>query len=133
MVLIGKRIKELRRKYKLTQTELAEKVGVTKSTIAAYENDSRQPSYEVLIKMANAFKVSIDSILLDRSGAILEVDGLNKEQLDLIDNMIQYFRKSNVIDIFLLKNAPELITYLKEHPEMTIEEVTLTKWDGLND
>ena len=33
MVLIGKRIKDLRNKYKLTQTELAEKVGVTKSTV----------------------------------------------------------------------------------------------------
>lgn len=133
MVLIGKRIKELRTKYKLTQTELAEKVGVTKSTIAAYENDSRQPSYEVLIKMASAFRVSIDSILLDRPGAILEVDGLKKEQLDLVENLIKYFRKSNVVDIFLLKNAPELVKYMEDHPEMSIEEVTFYNWNGLSE
>ena len=123
MVLIGKRIKELRNKYKLTQTELAEQVGVTKSTIAAYENDSRQPSYEVLIKMAAVFRVSIDSLLLDRQGSILEVSHLNKEQLDIIENLIMYFRKSNAIDIFMLKNAPELVKYMQEYPDMTIEEI----------
>ena len=51
MILLGKRIKELRNNMKLTQSELGQQVGVTKSTIAAYENDSRLPSYEVLIKI----------------------------------------------------------------------------------
>ena len=127
MVLIGKRIKDLRTKYNFTQTTLAEKVGVTKSTIAAYENDSRQPSYEVLIKMANVFKVSIDSLLLERTGAILEVNGLNSDQLDLIENLIRYFRKSNAIDIYILKNAPELVEYLEKHPEMTLEDMLVNE------
>ena len=52
MILIGQRIKELRNKHRYTQIELAEKVGVTKSTIAAYENDTRLPSFEVLIRMS---------------------------------------------------------------------------------
>lgn len=94
MVLIGKRVKKLRTKYKFTQTELAKKVGVTKSTIAAYENDSRQPSYEVLIKMSEVFKVSIDSLLLNRSESIIDVSGLSPEQIDLLENIIFYFRKS---------------------------------------
>jgi len=127
MVLLGKRIKELRNKYKYTQTELANMVGVTKSTIAAYENDTRQPSYEVLIKLANVFKVTIDSIVLNRSGAVLEVEGLNGEQIDLIYSMIQHFRKSNIIDIYLLKNAPELINYMKAHPDMTLEDVLMNE------
>ena len=130
MVLLGKRIKELRNKYRYTQTELAELIGVTKSTVAAYENDSRQPSYEVLIKMSHVFKVSIDSLLLDRSGAILEVSGLNTEQLDLIDNMIKHFRKSNAIDVYLLKNAPELVNYMKAHPDMTLEDVLMNELDN---
>ena len=125
MVLIGKRIKELRNKYKFTQTELAEKVGVTKSTIAAYENDSRQPSFEVLIKMAEVFKVSIDSLLLNRSGAILEVSGLTTEQLDILDNLIKHFRKNNTIDIYMLKHAPDLVKYLEDHPDMTLEDMLM--------
>ena len=95
MVLFGKHIKELRNKYKLTQKELAEKVGVTKSTIAAYENDSRQPSYDVLIKMALIFKVTIDSLLLNRSELVLDAQGLTTEQLELVRLHIAYFRKIN--------------------------------------
>lgn len=97
MVLLGSRIKELRHKNKFTQAELAAKVGVTKSTIAAYENDSRQPSYDVLIKMATVFKVSIDSLLLNRLGNILEINDLSTEQLELLEALIAYFRKSNYL------------------------------------
>ena len=92
MVLMGKRIKELRNKNRYTQIELAKKVGVTKSTIAAYENDSRQPSYEVLIKLATTFNVSVDSLLLTRTENVIDVTGLNSEQLNILNNLISYFK-----------------------------------------
>lgn len=98
MVLLGKKIKELRTKYRLTQTELATQIGVTKSTVAAYENDSRTPSYEVLIKMANVFNISIDSLLSNRSEIILDANGLNSEQVEIIENLIVHFRKSNTME-----------------------------------
>ena len=92
----GKKIKELRNKYKYTQTELAAIVGVTKSTIAAYENDSRQPSYEVLIKLSTVFNVSTDSLLLPRTENILDVTGLSSEQLSILNNLISYFKKLSI-------------------------------------
>lgn len=101
MILLGKRIKELRNKYKLTQTELAQRVGVTKSTIAAYENDSRQPSYTVLIKMANVFKVSIDSLLLNQEENILNTNGLTEEQTLIIESLINHYRKTNLLEKFV--------------------------------
>lgn len=122
MILLGKRIKELRNKYKYTQTELAEKVGVTKSTIAAYENDSRQPSYEVLIKMAMVFKVSIDSLLLDRTEIMLDAHGLTVEQLDIINILIAYFRKSNSIEDFFTDLSPELREKVKEYLDTRLED-----------
>lgn len=122
MILIGKRIKELRTKYKYTQTELAEKVGVTKSTIAAYENDSRLPSYEVLIKMANVFKVSIDSLLLDRTEFTLDAHGLNVQQLEILEILISYFRKSNYVEDFYVKFAPELKKYMGEYIDPRIDD-----------
>lgn len=96
MILLGKQIKKLRKKNKYTQTELAKQVGVTKSTIAAYENDSRQPSYEVLIKLADIFRVSIDYILLNRSENILDAQGLTDEQTELVNILICQFRKDNL-------------------------------------
>ena len=114
MILLGKRIKELRNKSKLTQTELAKQVGVTKSTITAYENDSRLPSYDVLIKMANVFKVSIDSLLIDHPGSILEVHGLNVEQMQILKSLIVYFRNSNMAEDFFTNSSPELRKNIEE-------------------
>ena len=120
MILIGKKIKELRNKYKFTQTELANKVGVTKSTIAAYENDTRLPSYDVLIKMANVFKVSIDSLLLDRTEVTLDAHGLNVQQVEILEILIAYFRKSNYVEDFLLDFSPDLRKHIDEYIDKRI-------------
>lgn len=113
MILLGKRIKKLRKKYKLTQTELANQVGVTKSTIAAYENDSRLPSYEVLIKMADVFKVTIDSLLLDRMDSVLDAHGLSGEQIDILNILISYFRKNNME----VNSSPDVNDMIKNYLE----------------
>lgn len=115
MILLGKKIKALRNKYKLTQTELANQIGVTKSTVASYENDSRLPSYDVLIKMADVFKVSIDSLLLDRSDMVLDVKGLNVEQIQMLNTLIANFRKNNMVDDFLNHSSSDLRDSLNEY------------------
>ena len=95
MVLLGSKIKELRMKYRFTQSELAELVGVTKSSIASYENDSRQPSYSVLIKLARTFNVSTDFLLLGKTDNILRVDNLKDDQIRIIELLIASFQQSN--------------------------------------
>ena len=117
MVLIGKRIKELRTEYKFTQTELAEKVGVTKSTIAAYENDSRQPSYEVLVKMADVFNVTIDSILLNRTGKQLDLSGLDSTQIYILELLAMNFRKNQTPERNLNKKEYSYEELMKKHLE----------------
>ena len=117
MVLIGARIKELRTKYKYTQTELAEKLGVTKSTIAAYENDTRLPSYYVLIKMADVFKVSVDSILLNRSETLIDISGLSPEQISILEALINHFRKSAIIDSLYADDPIDYKRIMNKYPE----------------
>lgn len=99
MILIGKRIKELRTKYNLTQMELAGLVGVSKATITSYENDMRQPSYDVLIKLAGVLKVSIDSLLLNRSEYIIDVSDLTPEQINRVQNYIDYLKTNDLMDV----------------------------------
>ena len=124
MVLLGKKIKELRTKSKFTQLELAERLGVTKSSVVSYENDSRQPSYEVLIKMARIFNVSIDSLLLDRSGMTLEVNGLKREQVKLLELMIMNFQKSNMIEKYLKQYVTEEeIERLEKNTGIKLEDI----------
>lgn len=60
--LFSVRLKELRLKKRLTQTELGEKVGVKQSTFTNWENGKREPSFENLVKLADLLEVSLDSL-----------------------------------------------------------------------
>lgn len=62
---LGHRIKDLRIKNNLTQVELAEKLGVKKSTISGYENNMRKPNYEVIAKLVEALDVTFNDLLGD--------------------------------------------------------------------
>lgn len=127
MVLLGNKIKELRIKSRFTQSELAERLGVTKSSIASYENDSRQPSYEVLIKISQVFNVSIDSLLLNRSGITLDIDGLKREQIKLLELLIVNYKKGNLIEEYFRQSASkedvEAIEKLEEKYGIKLEGV----------
>ena len=52
IVTLSSRLKHLRLEKNLRQDQLASLVHVEKSSISMYENDMRQPSYEVLIRYA---------------------------------------------------------------------------------
>lgn len=61
--MLAERITELRNKRKLTQQELADKVGITRATYAQYELGRRTPDYDTLIKLAKFYKVTVDYLL----------------------------------------------------------------------
>lgn len=60
MKVFSERLKELRLKKGLTQTELGEKVGVKQNIFTNWENGKREPSFENLIKLADLLEVSLD-------------------------------------------------------------------------
>ncbi len=61
---IGSKIKALRKQQHLTQKKLAEHLHVFgKSTISNYENGYSQPDYEILVRIADFFDVSVDYLL----------------------------------------------------------------------
>ena len=61
MVDFGNTLKTLRLREDMTQAQLAQKLGLTKSVISAYETGLRLPSYDVLIHVSKIFKVSTES------------------------------------------------------------------------
>lgn len=63
MVDFGNRLKTLRIQNNMTQFQLSQKLGLTKSVISAYENGLRMPSYDVLIAISNIFRVTTDFLL----------------------------------------------------------------------
>ena len=91
MVDFGNNLKELRLKYKMTQKELADKIGVTKSVVSYYELQERSPSPEVLIKLSQIFNVTTDFLLGIEHKHILDVSNLSNDELALIEQMIKLF------------------------------------------
>ena len=79
-MMIGDRIKQLRIDAKMTQPELAKRLDVTRSAVATYENNSRQPSFQILIRLAKIFNVSTDYLLLGNDNNLLDVEGLSGER-----------------------------------------------------
>lgn len=63
IVDLSVRLKQLRLDKQLRQEQVARLVGVSKGAISAYETDIRQPSYDVLIRLANLYRVSVDYLL----------------------------------------------------------------------
>ena len=57
------RLKKLREFEKLNQSELAKELGISQNTYSQYETGSRQPSLEMLVKLAEFYFVSTDYIL----------------------------------------------------------------------
>lgn len=93
MKTLGEKLKELRLYSNLTQTQLADLLSITKSTLSCYENNKRHPSYEVIMKIANLFNVSTDYLLGSSNNNMIDLSGLNTEDRNLIRDLITTLRK----------------------------------------
>ena len=61
---LGKRIKELRKRFEITQDKLSKKADIPYSTLAKIESGyTPNPSMETLVKIADAFGVGVDELL----------------------------------------------------------------------
>lgn len=94
---IGERIKELRNARKMTQNEFADRINVTKSMVSAYENGTRLPSYDVLIKIVRLFKVSTDNLLGYSEKSVVDVTGLTRKQINVIQDVITTYKRHNML------------------------------------
>ncbi len=113
-MMIGDRIKQLRIDAKMTQPELAKRLDVTRSAVATYENNSRQPSFQILIRLAKIFNVSTDYLLLGNDNNLLDVEGLSGEQRAIIVSLIKNFKETNDIIRFDTKLKKDLVIKNRE-------------------
>ena len=97
MIDIGTRIKDLRNARRMTQAEFAERINVTKSTVSAYENGTRFPSYDVLIRIARLFKVSTDNLLGYSENSVVDVTGLTRKQINVIQDVVITYKRHNLL------------------------------------
>jgi transcriptional regulator with XRE-family HTH domain len=108
-MVIADRIRQLRQDKRWTQAELGERLRVHQKQISSYERGVNVPSTDVLIKLAEVFDVTLDSLAFESKGLssaklniqdrellrrFEAVDGLPESEKDLAKEML---------DLLLLK------------------------------
>jgi len=91
--VIGEQIRSLREKAALSQSELARKLGVTRSSVNAWESGLSAPTAVYLIEMSKLFHVSVDFILGLDTGHKLELSNFTEEEIQILYKLVQYFDK----------------------------------------
>ena len=88
LMMLPEKIKNLRKKANLTQSELAKRVILTRSAVNAWEMGNAVPSTEVVIKLAKIFGVSTDYLLGVDEEEKVSVKGLSRKEIDSIQGII---------------------------------------------
>lgn len=106
---IADRIRQLRAERRWTQAELGERIGVHQKQISAYERAAHVPSTDILIKIAEAFEVSLDYLAFEAEGRPARIDIVDRELLErfeLVDKLSD--REKNlakqILDLLILKH-----------------------------
>lgn len=85
----GYRLREMRLSKKLTQTQVADLLHLSKSAISGYENNVKTPSLEVLIQLCLLYDVSSDYLLGLEQRESLFVDSLTERQRRLMSDLLE--------------------------------------------
>ena len=73
---LGKKIKEYRKLNNITQQELANKLGISRSTLSYYENGEVEPNIYTLLKLSEIMNCSMDYLF---SIEVLDNTDVNKQ------------------------------------------------------
>ncbi len=98
MALANQNFKYLRKLRGWTQEEFAQKLGIKRSLVGAYEEERAEPNYEVLETVSDLFKVSIDDLLRKELGETKGSYLARRRQLKMI-------AETNVIHFVPVKAA----------------------------
>ena len=90
--MIADRIKLLRQENDMTQSDLARILGITRSSVNAWEMGISVPSTQYIIEMSRIFHVSTDYIMDVDTYATLSIKGLDDDEIRMVHALIEHFR-----------------------------------------
>lgn len=93
MVDCSQKLRMLRESRHLTQLQVANRVGVSKAMISAYETAIKTPSIDVLIRLSRLFGVTIDYLVCVDSTAGLNITGLDDDSVAIVAALIAKLRE----------------------------------------
>lgn len=83
------KLKELRKKNKLTQQEVANQLNINRVNYNRYELENGKPDIKTLCKLADFYHVTLDELVGREQSNIIDKGLLNNLELDIIDKMRQ--------------------------------------------
>ena len=92
---MGEKLKSLRIAKKLTQKQIADRIGLAVSAVSSYESGTRFPSYDVLVKLAHIFHVSTDYLLGMTNRKNIDVTGLDDDEIELVYQLVEILKSKN--------------------------------------
>ncbi|MFD2627594.1 helix-turn-helix domain-containing protein [Oceanobacillus kapialis] len=82
---LGLKLENLREKAGYTQKQMSYKLGYSENTFGKYERENMNPSLETLVKIADIFQVSLDSLLRDEEPTLVKDCRSMQEILNLLE------------------------------------------------
>ena len=95
----GLRLKELRESKRFSQSDVADRLEVSRATISGYECNTITPSVEQLVKLAVLYNASLDYMMGMENRSYLYLDDLSESQqktvLDVVDRLKMEFQNTH--------------------------------------
>ena len=93
--MVSERIKVLREQKGMTQADLARQLGITRSSVNAWEMGISVPSTQYIVELSNMFNVSTDYLLGVDATASVSVAGLTEQDVHLVHQLICHLKEKN--------------------------------------
>lgn len=129
IVTIGKKFVELRRTFGFNQSEMSERLGISRAHFSKMERGHLLPNPKILHLLRTEYNVSLDWLLLDKGPMMLNEDIYEPGQFDfgednaVVEKMLKLMSQVPMVRYAVLSNFLE---YCKENQEVI--DRTLTQY-----
>lgn len=93
--MVAEKIKFLREQKGITQAELARKLGITRSSVNAWELGFSIPSTQYVVELANLFAVSTDYLLGVKATSTIDITGLTEADVEVVYTLVKHLKTKN--------------------------------------
>lgn len=92
LFLLAEKLKRLREQCGMTQAELARRMGLTRSSVNAWEMGLSVPSTAMIVELSRIFRVSSDYLLGLPQNSMLDISGLSEKQVAVLTELVRCLR-----------------------------------------
>ncbi len=126
-IKIGKFIAECRKKQNLTQSQLAEKLGITDRAVSKWENGRAMPDSSLMLDLCSILNISVNDLL---SGEVILMNTVDKKQEELLLDMVKQKEESDkrLLNLEILLGILSLLPLLAS--VIIIVTIPMEEWIG---